>query len=260
MQLFPPEEIRFNKKKSQEIKSVMEATFRLIVYSRSHLADDLLNAYINKITSFKTLLSIKNAQMEAQNEEEANQYTSLLNVAVDFITEEIKEQTNFGTELQLFQLFRLISPEAHATHPNRYRDRIVQIGRYICPEPAHVPGLVNDLFYTLSTMEHPIMKAIYFHHELIRIHPFADGNGRTVRMAKNWILMYELYPPIFISGVAEKRVYIDTLEQSFGWILQHGCSWNPFIESFFEQELDRLLRNATLIHEQVRKAGNLREV
>ncbi|WP_415376967.1 hypothetical protein [Patiriisocius sp. Uisw_017] len=32
----------------------------------------------------------------------------------------------------------------------------------------------------------------------MRIHPFADGNGGTTRIAKNSIYMYDLYPPIYI--------------------------------------------------------------
>lgn len=258
MIIFPPDNIEFNLVKSNKIKSIIESTFRLITYSRSHLADDLLNAYLDKITSFKELLSIKNAQMEAQNQQEVEQYTALLRKTVDFITKEVKNNINFGSEVQLFQLFRLISPDAHSTHPNRYRDQLVQIGKYLCPEPGEVPGLVSELFYQMSAIRHPILRAIYFHHELVRIHPFSDGNGRTVRMAKNWMLMYELYPPIFISDKKEKREYIDTLEQSFQWLQKNGCHWNEYLEAFFEQELDRLLRNSNAIFQEVLKMGNLR--
>ena len=65
------------------------------------------------------------------------------------------------------------------------------------------------------SIKNPIIRAIYFHHELIRIHPFADGNGRVTRIAKNWMLMYNLYPPIFINDAVEKKEYINTLSNSF---------------------------------------------
>lgn len=258
MRLLPPEKIVFNYLKYKEIKSVMESTFRLIMFSRKHLADDLLNAYLDQTTNFKELLSIKNAQMEAQNETEAKQYALLLNKAVDFITDEIQYNVNFLTEVQLFQLFRIISPEAHASHPNRYRDQLVQIGRYICPEPKEVPALVNQLFHRMNSIDNPISRAIYFHHEMIRIHPFSDGNGRTIRMAKNWMLMHDLYPPIFISDSDEKTEYITSLENSFDYLLRNGASWNEHLAAFFEQELNRLLRNAITIHDKVRVVGNMR--
>ncbi len=260
MILFPSEKIRFNHAKSAQIKSVMESTFRLIMYSRSHLADDLLNSYIDQTTSFQELLSIKNAQMEAQNEDEALEYTLLLKQSVDFVLEEIKNDVNFESEVQLFQLFRLISPEAHSKHPNRYRQELVQIGKHLCPDPILIDSLVSEVFYQMSNIKDPIEKAIYFHHEMVRIHPFADGNGRTIRMAKNWMLMYELYPPIYISDAEEKKEYIDTLENSYDWLLKNGCQWNDYLEAFFEQESDRLLKNATIIHDRVRSVGNLREV
>lgn len=259
MFLFPPDKIEFNHEKSAEIKHVMESTFRLIMYSRSHLADDLLNSYLAQATSFQELLSIKNAQMEAQNEEEAREYARLLVDAVDFITSEIEHDINFTSEVQLFQLFRLISPDSHASHPNRYRHQMVQIGQYLCPAPEEVPGLVSELIHQMTTITNPIMRAIYFHHELIRIHPFADGNGRTVRMAKNWMLMFELFPPIFISEPEGKREYISTLSQSFDYLARQDTSWNEHLEAFFDQELNRLLRNATIIYESVSNARNLRK-
>jgi Fic family protein len=115
--------------------------------------------------------------------------------------------------------------------------------------------LVNELFYNLSLLPHPIIKAIYLHHELIRIHPFLDGNGRVTRIAKNWILMYDLYPPIFINDKTEKAEYIQTLGNSFKVIAKNPYEWNEFTAQFFEQELDRLLANAKQMFEKVNELG-----
>ena len=125
MQLFPIDKIKYDSKKLSNIKNITESTLRLIAYSQLHWADDLLTAYISKITSYQELLSLKNAQMEAQSEEEAKQYANRLNIALDYITSEIKESIIFNSEVQLFQLFRLISPESHSIHPNKYRNELV---------------------------------------------------------------------------------------------------------------------------------------
>lgn len=258
MKIFPVEKIKINFEKIDQIKHRIEMTLRLITFSRDHYADDLLDAYIKKTTTLKELLSVKNAQMEAESEDEVELYTVLLKSALDFITDEIVSDIQFNSEIQLFQLFRLVSPDSHDKHPNKYRQTDVQIGRYFCPDPQRVPGLVSELFYQMELIENPIIRAIYFHHELIRIHPFSDGNGRTTRMAKNWILMYKLCPPIFISDSEEKKKYIGTLEKSFLYLNQKGLDWNEHFEHFFDQELDRLIYNTTEIYNTVKGIGNKR--
>lgn len=259
MQLFPIKKIQYDSAKLSKIKNITESSLRLITYSRNHLADDLLNAYISKITSFQEQLSIKNAQLEAQSVEEAKQYVIRLNIALDFITNEIKESNAFNSEVQLFQLFRLISPESHAVHPNKYRNSLVKVGRYLAPEPIMVPNLVSELFYNINQIDNTIIKALYFHHELIRIHPFNDGNGRTIRMAKNWMLMYELYSPIFISGRVEKKKYVHALESSFMALDSNPDEWNIYLDEFFNQELERLLNNTLSVYEFVKKEGVKRD-
>lgn len=259
MLLLSIENIRINEDKINKIDNLVKSIYRLIIYSRHHLDDDLLDIYLNGIGSLQELLSVKNAQMEAQNDEEAKEYMINLKVSLDFVIEEITLHNNFEKEVQLFQLLRLISPETNAIHPNRYRQTLVQIGAYICPEPAMVPQLVSELFYRIKYIANPIIKAIYFHHELIRIHPFSDSNGRVTRIAKNWMLMYDLYPPIFINDVSQKKEYITTLGNSFREFEQQPDKWNSFTEQFFEQELDRLLTNASLLYKSINLIGLNRE-
>ncbi len=251
MELLPVEIIQINQKKITEIDSIIKSIYRLIIYNRHHLDDDLLDIYLTGIHNLKDLVGIKNAQMEAQNEEEAKEYLKNLKISLDSVVEEIILHNNFEKEIQLFQLLRLVSPETNAIHPNRYRQTLVQIGAHICPEPKVVPQLVSELFYKIQSIQNQIIKAIYFHHELIRIHPFVDGNGRVTRIAKNWMLMYDLYPPIFINDVPQKKEYIATLSYSFKELLKNPHKWNDYTEQFFEQELDRLLVNAQLLYESI---------
>jgi Fic family protein len=110
----------------------------------------------------------------------------------------------------------------------------------------------------MNQIENPIIRAIYFHHELIRIHPFVHGNGRTTRIAKNWILMYNLYPPIFIRDDREKKEYIRTLSNSFQALTVLPRKWNESLDQFFNQEIKRLQDNALLIYNAVRLIGKER--
>ena len=257
MELLAIETIQVNYEKIKEIDYIVKSIYQLIIFSRYHEDDDLLDSFFNGMHELTELVSIKNAQMEAQNEDEAKEYLKNLRLALDFIVEEIKAHRNFEKELQLFQLYRLVSPETHLSHPNKYRQSLVQIGSYVCPDHKEVPILVSELFYRMKLIPNPITKAVYFHHELIRIHPFTDGNGRVTRVAKNWMLMYELYPPIFIKDSSQKKKYIASLANSFRE-LDNANEWNDFTSQFFDLELDRLLLNAKNLYSIVDIIGTER--
>jgi Fic family protein len=66
------------------------------------------------------------------------------------------------------------------------------------PPPSHeVPFLLEDFFEWLNdpnAMEiHPMLRAGITHYILVAIHPFVEGNGRTVRAFSSLILMREGY-------------------------------------------------------------------
>ena len=87
-----------------------------------------------------------------------------------------------------------------------------------------------------------------------------DGNSsRVTRIAKNWMLMFDLYPPIYINDAPQKKEYISTLSKSFRELDNSPKKWNDHAEAFFEQELDRLVVNGTLLYETVNRIGVERE-
>ncbi len=65
------------------------------------------------------------------------------------------------------------------------------------PSPTEVPMYLDDLFAWLSSEEgksvHPLLRAGILHYELVRIHPFTDGNGRTARAMALLLLFLEGY-------------------------------------------------------------------
>jgi len=54
---------------------------------------------------------------------------------------------------------------------------------------------------------HAVIRTSIFHHRLVWIHPFFDGNGRTARLVFNLLLMSEGYPPAIILTVDRKKYY-----------------------------------------------------
>ncbi len=178
MLLIPPDIIKIDPVLLEDIDTKSKSIYRAITFCKKTSSKALLDSFVNSTNSLTELLSIKNAQMEAETEEELVVYQRNLNKTILYVVNEIKDDVCLTSQVQLFQLFRLISPESHGMHPNQYRRTLVQIGGYLCPNPEQLTGLVTQLFYNLENISHPLLKAIYLHHELIRIHPFIDGNGR----------------------------------------------------------------------------------
>ncbi len=257
MILLPPEKLSWNGDMLDRIDDEVASLYRLIVFSPDHRTTDLLSRYMEAIHHLRDVLSIKNAQQEAQSEEEARTYLAHLREGLKLIVREIADNRPFATVADLFMLFRTIAPEAAARHPNRFRTTTVQVGAHIAPPPEAVEGLITQLLEVLPTIPHPALRAAYLHHELVRIHPFVDGNGRISRMAKNWMLMYALYPPIFIYGGSDQRRYIQTLHESFQALAADPETLGPATRTFFRDELQRIKASANFILARMKKNPKL---
>lgn len=60
---------------------------------------------------------------------------------------------------------------------------------YIPPEYVDIPELLEELAdYVNTTDDHPLIVAAVVHYQLVTIHPFEDGNGRTARLLSGYIL------------------------------------------------------------------------
>ncbi|HET7360658.1 MAG TPA: Fic family protein, partial [Salinimicrobium sp.] len=81
---------------------------------------------------------------------------------------------------------------------------------FVPPNALKVPGLFDELLTFVN--ENPlnlndIELATVFHHKFVWIHPFFDGNGRTVRLAMNLILMRNEFPPAIVLSNDRKKYY-----------------------------------------------------
>lgn len=85
-----------------------------------------------------------------------------------------------------------------------YRDKEVVIkgvdGDQIAFRPPHsseIPFLLTDFFSWVNSEEvkqiHPILRAAICHYQLVNIHPFVEGNGRTARAFATLVLYLSHY-------------------------------------------------------------------
>ncbi|MDP2909151.1 MAG: Fic family protein [Nanoarchaeota archaeon] len=98
-----------------------------------------------------------------------------------------------------------------------YRAHDVRVlGSRFEPSPAvYIKTDMDILFKWLDKNEeklHPLALAGLFHQKFERIHPFADGNGRTGRMLVNYMLLRKGYPPIIVRK-SRRADYLNALAQ-----------------------------------------------
>ena len=63
------------------------------------------------------------------------------------------------------------------------------VPEYIPPEYSDILPLLDELVeYVNTTDDHPLIIAAVVHYQLVTIHPFEDGNGRTARLMSGFIL------------------------------------------------------------------------
>ncbi len=79
---------------------------------------------------------------------------------------------------------------------------------YIPPEHIDIPKLLDELIeYVNTTDDHPLIIAAVVHYQLVTIHPFEDGNGRTARLMSGYILDYYGYGFNGIGSLEEYFAY-----------------------------------------------------
>lgn len=120
---------------------------------------------------------------------------------IDFIDEEAKKKIDKITEPLIKKLHRIIVYKVLSeTQAGEYRVKQVVVRNSQTGEVTHrpaspieIPFLMREFFYWVNRDDrdqiHPILKAGIVHHELVRIHPFIDGNGRIARVLATLILL-----------------------------------------------------------------------
>lgn len=92
---------------------------------------------------------------------------------------------------------------SHAAHISGYNHSGVN--------PAKIPEQMDALVNLVNNKDlDPVERAILFQLHFLRIHPFADGNGRTGRFVQNTILAHNKYAPAILSP-AERSFYNDLI-------------------------------------------------
>ncbi len=151
----------------------------------------------------RTLFEIRNAK-------EAN----------DFFLTSFSEKKPLD-EAFIKELQRLLTQNTYDTRryqlgerPGEYKKHdyvtgIEEVGAFPEDVPIEMAELLEELQEVAN--DRALTAAAYFHAKFENIHPFADGNGRTGRLAMNYFLVLHNHPPIIIHE-EDRKVYYEVLE------------------------------------------------
>lgn len=114
--------------------------------------------------------------------------------------------------IDILSLHALVLRSIEEDFAGRLRNGGVRISgaNFVPPNANKVSDLLDELidFVNTNPLElNDIELAAVFHHKLVWIHPFFDGNGRTVRLSMNLLLMRCGFPPAIILKNDRKKYY-----------------------------------------------------
>lgn len=130
--------------------------------------------------------------------------------AILFLDDLVKDNEPIS-EWNIKNIHQLILKDIDNENAGRYRKENVTVkgATHIPPDYLKVPELMEKLILTYNTWNeyHPIIQAALLHGELVKIHPFVDGNGRTSRLLMNLDLMNSGYNPVIIKKESRLKYY-----------------------------------------------------
>lgn len=107
---------------------------------------------------------------------------------------------------------------AKGERPGTFKKGDYRVADDVGAAPEEVPGLVKALaaevqeaLLSESAEKNALTIAAYLHAQLVDIHPFADGNGRTARLLMNYVLLKLNGAPCTISA-DDRLAYFGALD------------------------------------------------
>ena len=140
--------------------------------------------------------------------------------AIDYIKDFAKQNIEIS-ERTIKDIHALVLHGINRENAGKYRNVPVMISgsRHVPSQPFLIEKQMEDFMIKFHEMEaekvHPVLIAAYLHDELVRIHPFIDGNGRTSRLLMNLYLLRKGYTLVNLKGSDDAKIgYYKALEVS----------------------------------------------
>ncbi len=132
---------------------------------------------------------------------------------------------------------------------------------YIPPEYKDIPELLDELVeYVNTTDDHPLIVAAVVHYQIVTIHPFEDGNGRTARLLSGYIMDINGYGFNGIGSLEEYFAYdideyYNSIQMGLPALYYSGRNDPPHPEIWVEYFLRMVLLYSDRIRDISDKSG-----
>src|SRR5438876_7080949 len=141
---------------------------------------------------------------------------------------------------------RVLDDIDHVLRPGEYRTGENRVGDadgniiFATALSGDVPDLMHRFGGWLregASGEHPVVAAALAHLELVGIHPFYDGNGRTARALARLLLIHHGYALDGLVSVdayldLQRREYFAAIRETLGASYSRGYDATPFVAYF----------------------------
>ncbi len=150
-----------------------------------------------------------------------------------YFVEELVTKGEPLSEWQIKSIHQLILKNIDDSNAGVYRkiNVVISGADHIPPDSDHVESEMRAFinWYKNEAVDlHPVERAARVHADFVKIHPFADGNGRTSRLLMNLELMKDGYPPVIVP--VEKRLeYYESLDRA-----HTKNDYEPFLSLMFD--------------------------
>lgn len=164
--------------------------------------------------------------------------------AVDFIKElantKKRSELNLDDILAIHAIILRTINDAQAGHLRTVAVRVIG-SPAPCPNYLQVPQLMDELVTSMTTAHNNIATiAAHAHLQLVLIHPFIDGSGRTARLLMNLLLLQEQYPLVIIDA-QERAQYINAVQKA---VMGETDDYYALVYAAIERSLDEYLKAA----------------
>jgi len=188
-----------------------------------------------------------------------NSITEILNIenAMQFIEENIFDypiNETFISELHKIVVKNLPPPPLGDgdLHPGKYRKHSVKIknSEHLPPDTFLIKPYMDELFDFINKKDYPkydLLKTAIAHHRFVWIHPFGNGNGRTVRLFTYAMLLkngLNLNSGRIINPTAifcnDRNKYYDKLSNADLGTDEAILEWSEYVLNGLKHEIEKV--------------------
>lgn len=186
-----------------------EARMRTVFHGTHLEGNDLTQEQTEQLVRLDNVMDVESAKLKSgivakdRDIQEVINYRSVLEWIdqwEDFVGKEVVYSEEILKTLHALTTQRILTDEQVGNYrKQQVVVRSVQSGQiaFRPPVSVEVPFLIEEFFEWLNSEEarklHPVFRAAITHYELVRIHPFIEGNGRTARALAMLVLYAEGY-------------------------------------------------------------------